>query len=176
MLRTPTSTQGSTEAFARPKRSLHSGARAALQLGIGVTLVATAVMIIWHWPYAWIPAIMLGITVSVYLVSRSIDWHAHHDPMLPPLPAKARRETVAAGEGKVAFKVMATIGIALAAIAVILATTAFESPVIGLGALAFMALLLFFGLPVWIAAVQEESSVETYRLEGRPDETRSGTT
>lgn len=146
-------------------RDLHRGRRIALQVGLVVAITTTAVMLALHWPLAWVPAVLVAIIVCVYFATSSIDWHTRRERPLPPkLPAESRDEVVADKRSTVSVKVILTVGAALGAVAIVLAASFFAQPLLGLGALVFLMLLIFFGLPVWVAAVQEEADVEQRRL------------
>jgi len=54
------------------------------------------------------------------------------------------------------FRMGVIIAAPLAALAVVLAAIFVGWKVIGLGALAFFAIMLFMGAPVWLAAIEEE--------------------
>lgn len=54
------------------------------------------------------------------------------------------------------FRIGLAIGAPLAALALLLAAVFVGWRVIGLGALAFFAIMLFMGAPIWLAAVEEE--------------------
>lgn len=152
-------------AHVQTSRDLRRGRRIALQVGLVVAITTTAVMLALHWPLAWVPAVLVGIIVCVYFATTSIDWRARHEQPLPPqMPQDSREETIAEKRSTVSVKVILTVGAALGAVAIVLAASFLAQPLLGLGALVFLMLLIFFGLPVWVAAVQEEADVEQRRL------------
>jgi len=158
-------TQHRQSAHVDAPSDLHRGRRLTLQVGLVVAITTTAVMLALHWPLAWVPAILVAIIVCVYFATTSIDWRARHERPLPrQMRSESRDEAVADKRSAVSLKVVLTVGAALGAVAIVLAASIFAQPLLGLGALTFLMLLIFFGLPVWVAAVQEEADVEQRRL------------
>lgn len=140
----------------------------SMLIALVVTVVVTAIALIWQWPLAWAPAALIAIIFAVYAASSAIDWRVRQEPRLPRMPAKARKDAINEAEGRVGLKTMITIGAALFAVAIVLASAVFDWRVIGVGALAFFLLLVFFGLPVWVAVIQEEVGAEHENLTGTP--------
>lgn len=140
----------------------------ALLIAMVISAVVTAIALIWQWPLAWAPAALVAIIFAVYAASSTIDWRVRQERRLPRMPAKERKQVIDNAEGRVGLKTMITIGAALFAIAVVLASAVFDWRVVGVGALAFFLLLVFFGLPVWIAVIQEEVGAEHQNLTGTP--------
>jgi len=143
--------------------------RLALVTALVITTAVTAAALIWLWPLAWVPAALLNIMFALYAVSRAIDWRVHHESRLPPISSVARKQALI-GEARQRVGIMALVTIAagLIAVAAVLASVVFEWRVVGLGALAIFLLLVFFGFPVWVAAIQEEVGAEQAQLTGTP--------
>ena len=70
------------------------------------------------------------------------------------------------------FRVGLAIVAPLAALALLLAAVLVGWKVVGLGALAFFAIMLFMGAPVWLAAVEDEIDEAEERIGNRSDSIR----
>jgi len=116
-------------------------------------LVATALALIWWWPQAWIPAALAVVVSGLYATLAAIDRQAHR-----PRRGGASPGGRLAAQERVAFRMVAAIGVGLAAIAVVLAAALLDARMVAVGALLLFTLMVFLGWPFWAAAIAEEAA------------------
>lgn len=151
-----------------PKKASPRPLAHALLIALVVSTMVAASAILWQGPLPWAPATLVAIMLALYAASSIIDRRARKEPRLPSMPVEARTEAIREAKGRVGVKTMITIGVALGAVAIVLASAVFEWRVVGVGALAFFLLLVFFGLPIWVTVIQEEVGAEQESLTGTP--------
>lgn len=139
--------------------------RTALRVALVIVIAATVTVMFWRLPLAWVPALIAAIVYGMDLLLEAIDRRARR-ASLPPTAETERDRAVHAAEERVGVRTALTIGVGLAAIAVVIAAAFLDWKLAGLGALAIFAWMALLGLPFWAAAVEEEIETEHDRLTG----------
>lgn len=138
-----------------------------IRIALLIAAIAGGVAAIWVWPAVWIPAVIVMIAAAIFLASSRIDREVRHETALPPLPRDTKEEVRNASRNRVGIRMIVTIGLAMLALSIVVSGLLFDWPYVAVGVLAILTLLLFFGLPVWVAAIQEEVNEEEDHLDGR---------
>jgi hypothetical protein len=133
---------------------------------IVLLLLATAVVMIWRWPWAWVPAVLAGIVFVVAARLVHLDQRiAAESPVAGPGPARRERRMRRA-EWAVGTRATLLIVGGLAACALLVAAVALQWTAVGIGALLVFAWMVLLGLPVWLAAVEDDVADEHRQIAG----------
>jgi len=138
--------------------------------GPRIALLALLAVLVWlllagH-PLVWAPAVLAAIVFGTDLALAAIDRRVHRERRLAAVPSESRERKVLAAEERVGAKMVLTLAIGLAAIALVVASAFLAWRLVGIGALIVFAWMALLGLPVWAAAVEEEVDEERERLTG----------
>ncbi len=133
---------------------------------IVVLLLVTAGLMIWQWPWAWIPAVLAGIVFVVAARLVQLDQRiAAESPQRGGGPVERQRR-IRRAEWAVGTRAALLIVGGLAACALLVAAVALQWRIVGIGALLVFAWMVLLGLPVWLAAVEDDVADEHRQLVG----------
>jgi hypothetical protein len=140
------------------------------QLGVGVivsvVVLAIAGVLIFQWPFLWVPAVLGLIVAAMVLTIYLIDRRTRNVALLPPMSDAARETVVRRADWRIGVATTVTLVVGLAAIAFVLATLFFGWRIAGFGMLFVLAWMALLGWPVWVATIEEEVESEHEHLTG----------